>query len=109
MLRTDLVESQIALQSWETLELCLSTTPVLKHGPRSHSPLQTETIVVSVMSNVEWTRKVVNYSCEGISPGKPWQMTCVILTCNSFILPENRGERLIEPLSSWFLSKFLLG
>ena len=60
-------------------------------------------------NDMGWTRKVVNYSCEGISPGKPWQMTCVILTCNSFILPENRGERLIEPLSSWFLSKFLLG
>lgn len=86
-------------------------TPVLKHGPRSHSFLQIAAldVVVQYSSNNEWTRKVVNYSWKGISQGKPWQMTYVILTCNSFILFENRGERPIEPPSSWFLSKFLLG
>jgi len=44
--------------------LCvLPVTPVLKHGPRSHSMLQTETLFVKVhLSGIEWTRKVVNYS-----------------------------------------------
>lgn len=43
--------------------MLLNTTPVLKHGPRSHLPLQTENFDLMVkLSNVEWTRKVVNYS-----------------------------------------------
>jgi len=49
--------------------------------------LQTETLFVKVhLSGIEWTRKVVNYSWEGIRQGKRWQMAYLILTCNSFII-----------------------
>ena len=48
------------------------TTPVLKHGPRSRTLLHAETFIEKAYSsNYVRTRKVVNYSCEGISQGKP--------------------------------------
>ena len=55
------------------------------------------------------TRKVVNYAGGGRSQGKPWSRLKAILTCKSFVEHGYRGERLIEPPSRWFPSKFLLG
>ena len=55
------------------------------------------------------TRKMVNYAWVGWSQGKLWWRLVAILTCKSFVKLEYRGERLIEPSSSWFLPKFLSG
>ena len=52
------------------------------------------------------TRKMVNYAWAGRSQGKPWWRVEAILTCKSIVGPGYRGERLIEPSSSWFLPKF---
>ena len=55
------------------------------------------------------TRKEVNYTWVGWSRKKlRWKLEAV-LTCKSFVKLECRGERLIEPPSSWFLLKFLSG
>ena len=55
------------------------------------------------------TRKMVNYACEGQSLGKlRWRLVAV-LTCKSFVIHGYRGERLIEPSSSWFPPKFPSG
>ena len=55
------------------------------------------------------TRKMVNYACEGWSLGKLRWRLVAILTCKSFVIHGYRGERLIEPSSSWFLPKFPSG
>jgi len=55
------------------------------------------------------TRKMVNYAWVGWSQGKLWWRLEALLTCKSFVKLECRGERLIEPSSSWFLLKFLSG
>ena len=55
------------------------------------------------------TRKMVNYAWGGRSQGKPWWRLEAILTCKSIVKPGYRGERLIEPSSSWFPPKFPLG
>ena len=55
------------------------------------------------------TRKMVNYACEGWSLGKLRWRLVAILTCKSFVKHWYRGERLIEPSSSWFLPKFPSG
>ena len=55
------------------------------------------------------TRKMVNYACEGQSQGKLWWRLVAILTCKSFVIRGYRGERLIEPSSSWFPPKFPSG
>ena len=55
------------------------------------------------------TRKMVIYSCAWRSQGKPWWRPVAILTCKSFVRHANRGERLIEPSSSWFTPKFPSG
>ena len=55
------------------------------------------------------TRKMVNYACAERSRGKPWWKLEAILTCKSFVWHEYRGERLIEPSSSWFPPKFPSG
>ena len=55
------------------------------------------------------TRKMVNYTCAGLSQEKfCWRLEA-ILTCKSFVGYKYRGERLIELSSSWFLSKFPSG
>ena len=109
--------------------------PVLKHGPRSltwvrvvgwQTPRRREIdwmITLSVphrlwlilwmkntrLSMYVGTRKMVNYAWSGWSQGKPWWRTVEILTCKSFFRIEYRGERLIEPSSSWFPPKFPSG
>ena len=108
--------------------------PVLKHGPRSltyvrvlewQTPMRNEsnsgrtfghyppaTILrkkgLSVSIHVG-TRKMVNYAWIGWSQGKLWWRLVVILTCKSIIKFGYRGERLIEPSSSWFPPKFPSG
>ena len=108
--------------------------PVLKHGPRSltcarvqgwqtpernesnsgrtfgHDPpasiLRENGLSVSVYVG---TRKMVNYAWIGWSQGKLWWRSVAILTCKSIVKFGYRGERLIEPSSSWFPPKFPSG
>ena len=55
------------------------------------------------------TRKMVNYTCAGLSQEKfCWRLE-TILTCKSFVEYEYRGERLIELSGSWFPPKFPSG
>ena len=51
------------------------------------------------------TRKMVNYAWAGRSQRKLWWRPAAVLTCKSVVRPGYRGERLIEPSSSWFPSK----
>ena len=55
------------------------------------------------------TRKMVNYARAGRSQRKLWWRSAAILTCKSIVKLGYRGERLIEPSSSWFLPKFPSG
>ena len=55
------------------------------------------------------TRKMVNYARAGRSQRKLWWRSVAILTCKSIVGPGYRGERLIEPSSSWFPPKFPSG
>ena len=55
------------------------------------------------------TRKMVNYAWSERSQGKLWWRFVAILTCKSIVGTGYRGERLIEPSSSWFPPKFPSG
>lgn len=55
------------------------------------------------------TRKMVNYAWAGRSQRKLWWRSVAVLTCKSIVRPGYRGERLIEPSSSWFPPKFPSG
>ena len=55
------------------------------------------------------TRKMVNYAWRGRSQRKLWWRSAAVLTCKSIARAEHRGERLIEPSSSWFPPKFPSG
>lgn len=55
------------------------------------------------------TRKMVNYTCAGLSQEKFCWRLDTILTCKSFVGYKHRGERLIELSSSWFPLKFPSG
>ena len=55
------------------------------------------------------TRKMVNYARVGRSQRKLWWRSAAILTCKSIVKLGYRGERLIEPSSSWFPPKFPSG
>ena len=61
------------------------------------------------LSTYVGTRKMVNYAWAGRSQRKLWWRSVAILTCKSIVRPGYRGERLIEPSSSWFLPKFPSG
>ena len=61
------------------------------------------------MSIYVGTRKMVNYAWIGWSQGKLWWKLEAILTCKSIVKFGYRGERLIEPSSSWFPPKFPSG
>ena len=52
------------------------------------------------------TRKMVNYARAGRSQRKLWWRLVDVLTCKSLFGLGYRGERLIEPSSSWFPPKF---
>ena len=75
-------------------------TPATSNWPR---------FIGSTQSINVGTRKMVNYAWPGWSQGKPWWRTVAILTCKSIVGAGHRGERLIEPSSSWFLPKFPSG
>ena len=55
------------------------------------------------------TRKMVNYAWIGWSQRKLWWKLVSFLTCKSIVKIGYRGERVIEPSSSWFPPKFQLG
>lgn len=55
------------------------------------------------------TRKMVNYARAGRGQRKLWWRSEAILTCKSIVRPGYRGERPIEPSSSWFPPKFPSG
>lgn len=55
------------------------------------------------------TRKMVNYAWIGRSQEKSWWRLEAVLTCKSLVKFGYRGERLIEPSSSWFPLKFPSG
>ena len=55
------------------------------------------------------TRKMVNYARAGRSQRKLWWKPAAVLTCKSIVKLGYRGERLIEPSSSWFPPKFPSG
>lgn len=61
------------------------------------------------MSACDRTRKMVNYAWAGRSQRKLWWRPAAVLTCKSVVRPGYRGERLIEPSSSWFFPKFPSG
>ncbi len=52
---------------------------------------------------------MVNYAWAGRSQRKLWWRPVAVLTCKSVVRPGYRGERLIEPSSSWFPPKFPSG
>ena len=106
--------------------------PVLKHGPRSltyaqvcgwQTRMRNESDSWYICANdrprsserglsksVEVrTRKMVNYAWVERSLGKLRWRLVAILTCKSFVKSGYRGERLIEPSSSWFPPKFPSG
>ena len=106
--------------------------PVWKHGPRSLVLVQvfenltfpytgnsdrvshvmmivSRAVFLPSKSMYTGTRKMVNYTCAGLSQEKfCWRLEA-ILTCKSFVGYRYRGERLIELSSSWFPSKFPSG
>ena len=79
-------------------------------GPFGHYPpatiLREKGLSVSIHVG---TRKMVNYAWIGWSQGKLWWRLVAILTCKSIVKFGYRGERLIEPSSSWFPPKFPSG
>ena len=110
----------------------VNVLPVLKHGPRSlmcvqvyrwyrtvHNICNPIYILSYIAGKSVWTspsvsvcirtRKMVNCASEGRSLRKFRWKPVVILTCKSFVIHWYRGERLIEPSSSWFPSKFPSG
>ena len=105
--------------------------PVLKHGPRSLTYMRVKRWKTPMLNETErgmirkvqhppamilWekglsvsihvgTQKMVRYSWIGWSQGKLWWKPVEILTCKSIVKFGYRGERLIEPYSSWFPTK----
>ena len=78
--------------------------------PRAHHrPISSAPSVRSSRSVRVGTRKMVNYARVGRSQRKLWWKSVAILTCKSIVEPGYRGERLIEPSSSWFPPKFPSG
>ena len=76
----------------------------------SHAPATDQSIVRGLSKSVEVrTRKMVNYAWIERSLGKLRWRLVAILTCKSFVILGYRGERLIEPSSSWFPPKFPSG
>ena len=73
------------------------------------APPDATVMVGGSLSACAGTRKMVNYARAGRSQRKLWWRTAAVLTCKSIVRPGYRGERLIEPSSSWFPPKFPLG
>ena len=80
-----------------------------REGSAPSAPLDTAATVGGRRSACAGTRKMVNYARAGRSQRKLWWRTAAVLTCKSIVRPGYRGERLIEPSSSWFPPKFPSG
>jgi hypothetical protein len=81
----------------------------LLHLPRATSTRLKVFASGRSLSDTVETRKMVNYACAGWSQRKLWWRIAAVLTCKSIVGHEYRGERLIEPSSSWFPPKFPSG
>jgi len=94
-------------KKWERPVKCSSDRMfILETATIASSRLRDKTMSASANDR---TRKVVNYTLLRQSHGKLWWRPVALLTCKSFVRAEHRGERLIEPPSSWFPSKFPSG
>ncbi|PZO93532.1 MAG: hypothetical protein DI617_08570 [Streptococcus pyogenes] len=77
---------------------------------RAHQrPVLSDLSVGRSMSIHVGTRKMVNYARAGRGQRKLWWRSVAVLTCKSIVRSGSRGERLIEPSSSWFPPKFPSG
>ena len=104
-LETRTKESNACVSFW-VIKLC----GVLKEIVGMIAPATNQTIVWGLSGSMcVRTRKMVNYAWGKQSQGKLWWRLVAILTCKSFVILEYRGERLIEPSSSWFPPKFPSG
>jgi hypothetical protein len=101
-MRSESKSKELALPRWESS---------LHPGKRHHRPIRSLNFTAkdSSKSVSARTRKTVNYACVGRSQRKLWWRLVEILTCKSFFERGYRGERLIEPSSSWFPPKFPSG
>ena len=82
---------------------------VSAHGGAHHRPVSPAPSGRWSVSACDRTRKMVNYAWAGRSQRKLWWRSAAVLTCKSVVRPGYRGERLIEPSSSWFPPKFPSG
>ena len=104
-LETRTKESNACVSFW-VVKLC----GVLKEIVGMFAPATNQAIVWGLSGSMcVRTRKMVNYAWGKQSQGKLWWRLVAILTCKSFVILEYRGERLIEPSSSWFPPKFPSG
>ena len=103
--------------SWEIDNLllmsCINLTSSLSYNAQRqsgaiHSGFST-TVDLSWASRYVRTRKMVIYAWIGWSQRKLWWKPKALLTCKSLVKSGYRGERLIEPSSSWFHPKFPSG
>ena len=77
----------------------------------THSLSPWEYVLIKPKSRLVETRKMVNYARTWWSQVKTWWKLALCGTDVQIVAawPEYRGERLIEPSSSWFPPKFPLG
>ena len=83
--------------------------PAALERSAQHRPVRAPLRAGRSLSAPVGTRKMVNYAWRGRSQRKLWWKSVAILTCKSIVESEHRGERLIEPSSSWFPPKFPSG
>ena len=104
-LETRTKESNICASSWVVKPACaMKVSTEMLASAADQSTGRGLSMSISVR-----TRKMVNYACEGQSLRKLRWRLVAILTCKSFVIHGYRGERLIEPSSSWFPPKFPSG
>ena len=104
-LETRTKESNTCASSWVVKLVCTMKVTAGIFAPATAQSIERG---LSMSISVR-TRKMVNYAWEGWSLGKLRWRLVAILTCKSFVILGYRGERLIEPSSSWFPPKFPSG
>ena len=104
-LETRTKESNIRASSWVVKPFCATKVTAGMLAPATDQSIERG---LSMSTSVR-TRKMVNYACAEQTQGKLWWRLVAILTCKSFVTHGYRGERLIEPSSSWFPPKFPSG